>query len=331
MDNKNKSHMASQIEYHFIRLTKYRYPSPRPVARRSLTACACLLSALTACQTTPPQTENWAYQPPSRHWHTQPHLHPHPQASQREPAHPIAPAPDMRELPGNEPVVGQLYRFTPRSSDTIPDIARHYDLGYQQLVDANPSVDPWLLRDDETLILPDQFILPDAPHTGLILNLASMRLYYFPQDANGPVWTFPVGIGRDHWETPLGLTKIVEKIVHPDWIPTPSIIKEHLAMNDPLPSVVKSGPDNPLGDYALMLGFKNYLIHGTDKPYGIGMQVSHGCIRLYPEDIAPLCAKVAVGTEVRILHQPYLAAWFRNRLYIQAYAPLEKWAGGKAA
>ena len=221
-------------------------------------------------------------------------------------------------------VVGELYTLNSQSTDTLSDIARHFGLGYQEMVLANPHVDPWLLPENQTITLPMQYILPDAPQTGIVLNLASMRLFYFSEP--GQVMSFPIGIGRENWNTPLGTTKIVEKKQNPVWTVPASIRKEHQALGDPLPAVVKSGPDNPLGYYALALGFKNYLIHGTNKPYGIGMQVSHGCIQLYPEDIERLFPKVKVGTTVRIVHQPYLVAWVNDQLYVEAHPPIERWA-----
>jgi len=172
--------------------------------------------------------------------------------------------------------------------------------------------------------LPLQFILPDAPHRGVVLNQANMRLFYYPADQQEVV-TFPAGIGRDGWATPVGDTKIIAKRVKPSWTVPASILREHKAMGDPLPKVVPAGPDNPLGEYALPLGFSGYLIHGTNKPYGIGMQVSHGCVQLYPEDIETLFSQVSVGTPVRIVHQPYLAAWQEGMLYLEAHQPLDKW------
>ncbi len=244
----------------------------------------------------------------------------------------VQPAPDPHNFSAGtgDAMIGELYQVNPQKYDTLSDIARHFGFGYQELVIANPAVDPWLLNDSQPITLPMRFILPDAPKSGIILNLASMRLFYFADAKHSQIMTFPVGIGRDDWDTPLGVTKIIEKKVNPDWTPPPSIIKEHQELNDPLPSVVKSGPDNPLGYYAMSLGFKNYLIHGTNKPYGIGMQVSHGCIQLYPEDIELLFNKVKVGTSVRIVHQPYLAAWSDNHLYVEAHPPIEKWAGKTA-
>jgi L,D-transpeptidase ErfK/SrfK len=137
--------------------------------------------------------------------------------------------------------------------------------------------------------------------------------------------TYPVGIGRQGWNTPLGQTQIVAKNANPDWTVPESIHREHQALGDPLPKVIHAGPDNPLGSYAMPLGFSGYLIHGTNKPYGIGLQVSHGCVQLYPEDIEILFNKVEVGTPVRIVHQPYMATWQDDMLYLEAHHPLDKW------
>jgi len=223
-------------------------------------------------------------------------------------------------------VVGELASLASQNSDTLSDIARHYGLGYNDIALANPDLDPWSLRENQQVLLPLQFILPEAPHKGIVLNLANMRMFYYPKNRAGNVNTYPVGIGRDGWNTPLGSTQIVAKKANPDWTVPESIQREHQELGDPLPKVVHSGPDNPLGAYAMPLGIGNYLIHGTNKPYGIGMQVSHGCIQMYPEDVETLFQKVEVGTPVRIVHQPYLAAWRGDNLYVEVHEPLEKWA-----
>ncbi|MDD5323541.1 MAG: L,D-transpeptidase family protein, partial [Methylococcales bacterium] len=178
--------------------------------------------------------------------------------------------------------------------------------------------------------LPLQFILPDATHKGIILNLANMRLFYYPKQQPGKVFTYPVGIGRQGWNTPMGLTSIVAKKANPSWVVPESIHQEHAQKGDSLPKVVAAGPDNPLGLYAMRLGFPRYLIHGTNKPYGIGMQISHGCVQLYPEDIKVLFKKASVGMPVRIIHQPYLTAWDQGMLYLEANEPLSKWAHDKS-
>ena len=169
-------------------------------------------------------------------------------------------------------------------------------------------------------------MLPDVPRKGVILNIASMRLFYFPPVADGEliqVMTYPIGIGRVGWETPLGSTTLVAKARDPSWYVPASVRQEHTAMGDPLPSVVPPGPDNPLGRFVLKLDMPGYLIHGTNQPYGVGMRVSHGCVRLYPENIERLYSMVSVGASVTIINKPYLAGWRNGELYIESHAPLE--------
>ena len=230
------------------------------------------------------------------------------------------------QLLDNQGLVGHLAKVDSRETDTLSDLARHYGLGYNDIALANPQLDPWLLSDDLSVLLPLQFLLPEAPRKGIVLNLANMRLFYYPKNQRNTVMTYPVGIGRDGWNTPLGQTTVVEKRAFPAWTVPKSILREHQELGDPLPAVIQAGPDNPLGNYAMPLGFNGYLIHGTNKPYGIGMQVSHGCVQMYPEDIEKLFNKVEVNTPVRIVHQPYLAAWDQGMLYLEAHQPLEKWA-----
>ncbi|WAR44109.1 L,D-transpeptidase family protein [Methylomonas rapida] len=228
-------------------------------------------------------------------------------------------------LSQEQAVVGALATIESRDDDTLSDLARHFGLGFTDIAIANPQLDPWALNDNQTVLLPLQFILPEAPRNGIVLNLANMRMFYYPKNQR-QVRTYPVGIGRDGWNTPLGATKIVAKRAKPAWTVPESIQREHEALGEPLPKVMPSGPDNPLGEYAMPLGFTGYLIHGTNKPYGIGMQVSHGCVQLYPEDVETLFEQVDVGTPVRIVHQPYLAAWDQDMLYLEAHQPLGKWA-----
>ena len=230
------------------------------------------------------------------------------------------------QLEPQQTIVGTLATVNARGNDTLSDFARHYGLGFNDITLANADLEPWSLANGEQVLLPLQFILPEAPHQGIVLNLANMRLFYYPKNQPNSLLTFPVGIGRQGWNTPLGLTQITAKKANPDWIVPESIKREHLEKGDVLPGIVHAGPDNPLGHYALPLGFSSILIHGTNKPYGIGMQVSHGCIQLYPEDIENLFNHVEVGTPVRIVHQPYLAAWDGDMLYLEAHPPLEKWA-----
>ncbi|MGZ8159494.1 MAG: L,D-transpeptidase family protein [Methylobacter sp.] len=234
------------------------------------------------------------------------------------------------ELPDGENMVGTIAAIETRENDALPDIARHFGLGYNDISIANSNVSPWTPAPGSRVLLPIQFILPDSPHKGIALNLANMRLFYYPKKQLGKVYTFPVGIGRQGWNTPMGLTSIVAKDANPNWYVPESIHREHAEKGDTLPKVVGSGPDNPLGLYAMRLGIPGYLIHGTNKPYGIGMQISHGCVQLYPEDIEVLFKKATVGMPVRIIHQPYLTAWQQDMLYLEAHEPLPKWAKEKA-
>ena len=221
-------------------------------------------------------------------------------------------------------MVGGIYTLRLREGDTLPDVARHYGLGHEDIVRANPGIDTWVPLAGSRILLPMRHVVPDASREGLVLNLANMRLFYFPPASHGPfVYTFSVGIGREGWETPTGVYSIAEKKVNPTWIPPASILKEHEEQGDPLPRVVPPGPDNPLGDYALRLSNPSYLIHGTNKPYGVGMQVSHGCVRLYPEDIHSLFSRIEPGAKVRIVDQAYLAAWDSGELYLEAHPPPE--------
>lgn len=239
----------------------------------------------------------------------------------------IASAQTYELPPAGENVVGQVKVVRARRQDTLSDIARAYHLGYEEILRANPRVDPWLPGAGTRVILPIQHILPDAPRQGLVLNLPEMRLYYYPKPSPGKprtVVTFPVSIGRMDWATPLGLTRVTAKVINPVWYPPASIRAEHEQEGRPLPPEVPGGPDNPLGQYALQLGRPGYLIHGTDRPYGVGMRVTHGCIRLYPEDIRRLFKEVPVGTPVRIVNQPYKAGWYRGVLYFEAHSPLEE-------
>lgn len=231
-------------------------------------------------------------------------------------------------LPGpGDTVVGRMLPIELSHEDTLVDIARRYSIGYQEIRRANPGLDPWLPGEGRAALLPTRFILPVAPWKGIVLNVAEMRLYYFPASAAGEepeVVTYPVSIGRMDWNTPLGKTTVVRKAKNPTWTPPASIRREHAAEGDILPSVVPAGPDNPLGQRAIYLGRSGYLIHGTNKPYGIGMRVTHGCVRLYPEDIEALFEQVPVGTPVNIINQPYKAGWQGDTFYVEAHAVMDE-------
>ncbi len=222
--------------------------------------------------------------------------------------------------PGQD-VVGRLSAIETQYEDTFSDIARMYDVGYREMIAANPSVDAWLPGNGKEVIIPSRFILPPGPREGIVINLAELRLYYYPEGENRVI-TYPLGIGREGWSTPEGEAKIVRKKEFPTWTPPESIRQEALENGEVLPAKVEAGPDNPLGDYAMYLSIPGYLMHGTNKPYGVGMRVSHGCMRLYPEDIANLFPQVQVGTKVRIINQPFKAGWLGGKLYVEAHPPL---------
>ncbi len=191
---------------------------------------------------------------------------------------------------------------------------------------ANRDVDPWLPGENTPVLLPTQYVLPDVPREGVVLNIASKRLFYFPTPDDGKaqrVLTYPIGIGRVGWETPLGVTTVVSKARDPHWWVPASVRREHAEMGDPLPSVVPPGPDNPLGTRVLKLEMPGYLIHGTNAPYGVGMRVSHGCVRLYPENVEVLYELVAIGETVTIVNEPYLMGQRDGVIYFEAHEPLE--------
>ncbi len=199
------------------------------------------------------------------------------------------------------------------AGETFVDLARRYDLGFVELRAANPDVDVWAPAAGTKLVLPTAHLLPDAPRQGIVINLAELRLYYF--DPAGAVATFPIGIGGEGWETPVGQTRVAGKRERPTWTPPASIRAERPY----LPAQIPAGPNNPLGDFALDLGWRGYLIHGTSKPAGVGRRVSHGCIRLYPEDIAWLFPRVPVGTPVTIVDQPVKVGWSGGVLYVEVH------------
>jgi len=215
---------------------------------------------------------------------------------------------------------------TARQEDTLLDIARDYDVGQNEIIMINPKVDRWLPGAGTQVRIPNSRLLPDTPHKGLVLNLPEYRLFYYPKPKNNHpqiVITHPISIGRIDWETPLGETHVIAKTEDPVWIPPQSIKAEHAAAGEILPEVYPAGPDNPLGLFALRLGIPGYLIHSTNKPYGVGMRVSHGCIRMYPEDIKKLFPEVKIGTPVYIVNQPIKVGWFHDTLYIEVYPDLD--------
>jgi L,D-transpeptidase ErfK/SrfK len=210
-------------------------------------------------------------------------------------------------------LIGSIGSYRTKETDTFVDLARRFDGGSVALMAANPGVDPWL-PGKHVLVLPTAHLLPDAPHRGIVINVGEMRLYYF-EERSPTVESFPIGIGQEAHDTPMGTTRVVKKRIHPTWIPTPSIRAER----PELPAAIPPGPDNPLGDYALYLGWDSYTVHGTNKPAGVGRRVSHGCIRLYPEDIAALYPRVDVGTPVTVVAQPAKAGWVGKQLFLEVH------------
>ncbi len=231
-------------------------------------------------------------------------------------------------LKQNDSVIGQVAAVYSREGETLPDIARHFSLGFNEIARTNKNLDVWQVNPDSKVLLPLMFILPDAPQRGIVINLANMRLFYYPAPNSDPsikkVVSFPLGIGKKGWSTPKGETRIIRKTKAPNWIVPASIRREHALKGDPLPAVVKAGPDNPLGQFALRLGFPGYLLHGTNKPYGVGLRISHGCVRLYPEHIKTLFNEVSVGTPVRIVNQAFLLGWRDNMLYLSVHSEAKK-------
>jgi len=230
-----------------------------------------------------------------------------------------------------ENVIGENYTYTIKEGEYFLQLAQDLQVGFQELVDANQGVDPWIPKAGEIITIPAQYILPTI-QKGIVVNLAELRLYYFhvPKPDDGSlrsVSTYAVSVGKsEQWNTPEVATYISAKHIKPNWYPPESIRKEHEENNDPLPRVVPPGPDNPLGDYSLRLGLAGYLIHGTNVPEGIGMRVTHGCIRLHPKGIERLFTDVSVKTAVNIVNHPYKAAWKDDQLLLEAHSEIEEQA-----
>jgi L,D-transpeptidase ErfK/SrfK len=228
----------------------------------------------------------------------------------------------------SESVIGDVQFVTAKYEDTLSDIGRRYGIGYEEIISANPGVDSWLPGADVRVTIPSRYVLPDAPREGIVINLPEHRLYYFPKPAKGEapvVVTYPISVGKMDWKTPLGLTRVIDKRVKPSWYPPETVRREHEEDGNPLPKIVPPGPDNPLGEYAMRLDIPGgaYLIHGTNRPVAVGMPVTHGCIRMFPEDIEAFFKMVAIKTPVRIVHQATKAGWQGDVLYVEVHPPLE--------
>jgi L,D-transpeptidase ErfK/SrfK len=223
-------------------------------------------------------------------------------------------------------VIGAVATITARHEDTLVDVARRHGLGYEEITRANPGVNAWLPGEGTEIVLPTQYVLPPGPRKGIVLNLAEYRLYYYPEPKAGEpayVMTYPISIGRMDWATPLGMTRVISKVRNPSWYPPQSVLDEHAAEGRPLPRVVPPGPANPLGKYAMRLDIPGYLIHSTNRPAGVGMRVTHGCIRMFPEDIEYLFGLIDVSTPVRIVNMPVKIGWNGNELVMEAHPVLE--------
>ena len=243
-----------------------------------------------------------------------------------EPAIPMPVPTHKFEIAPDQDLVGVLQVTKSTKEDTLSDIARRFNVGYEEIVRANPGVDPWLPGEGKEVVVPSQFIIPNSLREGIVINVPQMRLFYFPVAKKGEpqtLYTFPIGIGRVGWATPQGTTKVVRRQKDPTWRPTPSILKEHRENGEVLERVYGPGPDNPLGRYAFYLGWPSYMIHGTNKPAGVGLRSSHGCIRLYPEDIELLFNLAPVGTKVHVINEPFVFGWQDDKLYLQAFDVLE--------
>ena len=236
----------------------------------------------------------------------------------------------MIEPPLDVDLVGGITTATAMPGDTLLDIARQHGIGQEEIVLANPEVDRWLPTPGRDVVLPTRYILPEAKREGIVVNLPEMRLYYFAEpedlsdDGQAVVVTHPVSVGRMDWNTPLGTTRVIQKKENPTWTPPASIKAEHAAEGDPLPDVVPAGPDNPLGLFAMRLAIPGYLIHSTNKPYGVGMRVTHGCMRMYPEDIEQFFQQVPLNTPVTLVNQPIKAGWFGGALYMEIHPAMEE-------
>ena len=222
-------------------------------------------------------------------------------------------------------LIGEPRSYTFANGDTLYDVARHLGLGINAITEAFPGLDLWLPAVGTTLEFPTSWVLPDTDHQGIVVNIPEMRVYYFPGHGRNArtVITYPVGLGRDDWRTPTGRFTVTEKTIDPRWIIPESIRAEHLRdRRDSRRAIAGGDPVNPLGHYRMRLSLPLYGIHGTNVPWGVGMQVSHGCVRLYPEDIEPLFAIVPVGTVGQFVYQPIKIGARDGDIYVEVHADI---------
>lgn len=227
-------------------------------------------------------------------------------------------------------LIGEVKRVRSRYEDTLIELARKHSLGYEELVRVNKGVDPWLPGAGTEILIPGQRLLPPGDREGIVVNLPEHRMYYFPKPGKGEqpkVFTYPVSVGKMDWRTPLGVTKVVRKQKDPPWYPPESVRKDRAARGDPpLPPVVPPGPDNPLGTRAMRLDIPggSYLIHGTNNPDAVGMAVTHGCLRMYPEDVERLFDVTPVGTRVALINEPVKLARFGGEVWLEVHPPVDE-------
>ncbi|MGQ7262667.1 L,D-transpeptidase family protein [Vreelandella sp. V005] len=232
-------------------------------------------------------------------------------------------------LPESGDVIGERYTVVVEDpKQTLIDIARRHNIGYEEIRMANPNVSLWVPGVGTEVVIPAQYILPPAPREGVVVNLSELRLYYYPADKPGIVETYPVSVGREEFATPVGITRTTVKVKDPAWAPPSSMRREAAERGDPAPAIVPPGPDNPLGEHAILLAMPSYLIHGTNRPDGVGMRVSRGCIRMYPEDIESLYERLPSGTQVNLMDAPFKAGWGSDgTLFVQSFPQLEENVG----
>jgi L,D-transpeptidase ErfK/SrfK len=253
---------------------------------------------------------------------------------------------------GRDNIIGTLLTYRIEKGDTLLDVGRWFGLTATEISDANDHLDWWTPPPGKVIVLPTEHILPNAPRSGLVLNIPELRIYYYPPHvmprhrrarghlshvvyhsrtpggsahpapaaASAIVYTFPVGLGRYDWRTPIATFRVTGKVHNPTWVVPEDIYEEHLERDGEAEHVVPGGdPDNPLGHYKLALSLPLYAIHGTNNPWGVGMEVSHGCVRLYPEDIKRLYAMVKPGTPGRFVYQPVKFGWREGQPYVEVH------------
>lgn len=225
--------------------------------------------------------------------------------------------------PAGVDIVGMVRQVNVQKDEDLLDIGRQFGIGVEAMRHANPDVDLWAPEVGKKVLVPSRYILPEVPREGIVINLPEMRLYYFPE-GKSLVYVYAIGIGREDWGTPLGVHTITEKRPNPTWTPPASLRAEHAAKGDILPAVVEAGPNNPLGLFAMRLSNPSYLIHGTNKPWGVGMRVSHGCIRMFPEGIKELFAMTPQGTKVNVIKQEMKVGWFGDELFLEYHPPIDE-------